>query len=101
MRTCGYPRAWACACAYVHVILFFQYSTRMRHIVTSFVDPRSPPYFSTLSHKRCDFRKKVTEHKIVVWFSVQLLSKTFLIRRIIQRDIVINVKRLHVKYPLF
>jgi hypothetical protein len=26
----------------------------------------APPYFSTLSHKRCDFRKKVTERKMCV-----------------------------------
>ena len=35
------------------------------------------------------------------WFSLQLVLETFLILRIIQRDIVINVKSLHVKYPLF
>jgi hypothetical protein len=38
----------------------------MRHIVTSFVAPLSPPHFSTLSPTRCDFRKKVAEHKICV-----------------------------------
>jgi hypothetical protein len=32
--------------------------------VTLFVAPRSLPYFSTLSHKRCDFRKNVIEHKM-------------------------------------
>jgi hypothetical protein len=42
-------------------------ATRMRHIVTSFVAPRSPLYFSTLSHKRCDFRKKVIKHKMCVF----------------------------------
>jgi hypothetical protein len=51
----------------VHIALLIQHATRMRHIVTSFVAPRSAPYFSTLSHKRCDFRrKKVTEHKMCV-----------------------------------
>jgi hypothetical protein len=45
----------------------------MRHIATSFVAPRSPLHFSTLSHKRCDFRKNVIEHKI----SVLILSTTF------------------------
>jgi hypothetical protein len=35
--------------------------------------------FLTLSHKRHDCRKKYIEHKICVWFSLQLLSETFLI----------------------
>ena len=40
----------------------------MRHVVTSFVAPLAPPYFSTLSHKRHDFRKKkVTERKMCVF----------------------------------
>jgi hypothetical protein len=51
---CGYPHTWARACAYVHVALLIQHATRMRHIVTSFVAPLAPPYFSTLSHKWCD-----------------------------------------------
>jgi hypothetical protein len=42
----------------VHVALLIQYATRMRHILTSFVAPLSPLYFSTLSHKRYDFRGK-------------------------------------------
>ena len=41
-------------------------ATRMRHIVTSFVAPRSPSYFSVLSHKRCNLWKKGIEHKICV-----------------------------------
>jgi hypothetical protein len=36
-------------------------------------------YFSTLSHKRHDFRKGVLENKIVFFFSLHLLSETFLI----------------------
>ena len=35
------------------------------------------------------------------WFYVQLLSEIFLILRTIRRDIGINVKILHIKYPLF
>ena len=41
------------------VALLIQHATRMCHIVTSFVAPLAPPYFSTLSHKRHDFRKKI------------------------------------------
>jgi len=60
-------------------------------------------YFSTLSHKRCDFRKKkkVTEYKTCVWFSLQLLSETFLILRRNERDMIKIYIGLHVKYPLF
>ena len=73
VRACDYPGAWACAFSYVHIALLMQHATRMRHIVTSFVAPRSPLYFSTLSHKRCNFRKTVTEHKMCVF----IFSTTF------------------------
>jgi hypothetical protein len=67
MRACGYPGAWACAFAYVYIALLIQHATR---IVTLFVAPRSPPHFLTLSHKRRDFRKKVTEHKMLCFHFV-------------------------------
>jgi hypothetical protein len=44
--------------------MFIQQATRMRHIVTSFVAHLAPSHFSTLSHKRRDYRKKVIEHKM-------------------------------------
>ena len=47
------------------------------------------------------FSEKLQNIKCVFWFSLQLLFHTFLILRITQRDIVINVKSLRVKYPLF
>ena len=47
----------ACACAYMHAALLTQYATRMRHVVT-FVAPKSPTRFSTLSHKQYNFGKK-------------------------------------------
>ena len=40
----------------VRVALIIQHSIHMRHIVTSFVAPLAPPNFSTLSHKRRDYR---------------------------------------------
>ena len=89
---CVYPSAWACACAYVYVALLIKHATRMRHIVTSFVAPHAPPYFSTLPHKRHDFKKKLLNIKCAFWFSLQLLPKTFLILRRLQRDIAISVK---------
>ena len=47
------------------------------------------------------FGKTLLNILCVFWISLQLLFETFLIVTIIQRDIVIKVKRLHVKYPLF
>jgi hypothetical protein len=57
----------------VHSALFIQYATRMRHIVMSFVAPLAPPYFSTSSHKRHDFRKTFIKCKICV----AIFSTTF------------------------
>ena len=50
-------------------------------------------YFSTLSHKRHDFRKKkmLWNKRSVFWFTVRILSETFLILRRIERDMIKNV----------
>jgi hypothetical protein len=50
-------------------------------VISDSPPPRSPRYFSTLSHKRRDFRKKSLNIKCVFWFSLQLLFKTFFILR--------------------
>jgi len=56
-------------------------------------------YFSTLSHKRQDFRKKnVLHRKCLFWFSLQLLFGTFLILRRIQRGMIINIYWSYVNY---
>jgi hypothetical protein len=39
----------------------------------------STPYFSTLSHKRCDFRKKFIEYKMYVFIFSTTLLITFII----------------------
>jgi hypothetical protein len=52
----------------------------------------APPYFSTLSHKRHDFRKTVMEYKMCILILSTTLFEAFLILRRMQRDIVINVE---------
>ena len=54
------------ACGRARVALLTRHATRTRHIVFPFVVSVVPPHSSTLSHKRHDFRKKVTEHKMFV-----------------------------------
>ena len=48
----------------VSVVLFIQHAIRMRRIILSTVACPPVQYFSTLSHKRQDFRKKKNERKM-------------------------------------
>ena len=52
--------------------------------------------FSTLSHKRQDFRNKILLDLKLLWFSLQILSEAFVILRKIQQDMI-----MYVKCPLF
>jgi hypothetical protein len=84
----------------VSVALVIQHAKRMRHIILSSVARIALPYFSTLSHKRYDFRKKLLNIKCVFWFYLQLLFEIFIILRGIHRDGIINVHRSLCKVPV-
>jgi hypothetical protein len=47
----------------VRVALFSQHATRLHHIVTSFVAALASPHFSTFSHKKHDFIKRLLNMK--------------------------------------
>ena len=68
------PSAWESACALVRVAVIIQHATLLRHILLSSVASLAPPNFSTLSHKRHDFRKTFTTYKMCVL----ILSTTFI-----------------------
>jgi len=65
------------------------------HIILSSVACRVPQYFSTLPHKRPNFRRRtLVNTKSVFWFSLQLFFfGIFLTLGITQRDIILNVQK--------
>jgi hypothetical protein len=70
----------------------------MRLIISSYVACLALPYYSTLCHKRHDFWRMVTEHRIsVLIFSTTYTRTIFDLRRIEQR-IIINGHRSSLQY---
>ena len=53
-----------CVCVSVCLSFNLQHKKRMHHIILSSVTCVVVQYFTTFSHKRYDFRKTVTEHKM-------------------------------------
>jgi hypothetical protein len=68
-------------------------------ITFSSVVSLAPPYFSHYLINSTIFGQKFIEHKMRLWFSLQLLSDTVLIVRRIQRYTVLSY--LHANYLLF
>ena len=73
---------------------------RMLHIILSSVVCMDIPYFSTLSDKRYDFLKNVTEDKkYILVFSKNSFELLFILRRN-ERDIIINLRRFACEVPV-
>jgi hypothetical protein len=52
-------RVGVCACELARAALLIQHATHIRHALLSFVFSPTPLNFSTLAHKRQDFREKL------------------------------------------
>ena len=86
---------------YVSLAVRIQPAMRMRHIAICSL-PRSTTFPRIISQTaRFSKKKQLLNTKCVFWFSVQLLSETFLILRGTERDMIKNYGGLQVKYSLF
>jgi hypothetical protein len=85
----------------VFVALIIQHVKRMRRIVCHLWLVQLYHIFPHYLINGTIFGKTLLNVKCVFWFCLQLLSETFLILRRIQRDIIINVRKSALKYPLF
>jgi hypothetical protein len=83
----------------VSVALGTQHAIRMRHIA---ICPLPPLYNLFPHYLRNDtiFEKKLLKIKCVFWFSLQLLSETFLILRRTGRDMIKNLYRSSCEVPV-
>ena len=67
VRACMWLPGRVGVCMRIHV---YSFANPARNAYAPYCDviyDRSPLYFSTLSHKRCDFRRNVIEHKMCVF----------------------------------
>ena len=71
-----------------------------KHRIMSSVGCPVLPYFSTLDHKRHDFRKNCKKHEMCVLIFSTNLSEAFLILMKIKRDIIINIKNSLCEVPV-
>ena len=87
----------------VFVALRIQHAKRMRRIVSWSAACLAVSYFSILSHKRHDFRKKnkLLDIKCMFWFSAQRLAQNYVILWSSERGMIKMCVSLPVKYPLF
>jgi hypothetical protein len=78
---------WVCVCS-------LSYPACNAHGPNCHLWPVWPSCFSTLSHKRHDFRRNIIEHKMwVLILSTNFFSETLLILRIIHRGAIVNVHK--------
>jgi len=74
---------------------------RMRLLYIAIRGLSGAKYFSALSYKRLDIRKMFLNEN-VFWFSVHILSESFLILRRNEWEVIKHTYiGLHVKFPLF
>jgi hypothetical protein len=87
-----YYLLWVCVCVCVCVLPLLSDMQCACATLSSMACP-TLQYFSTLSYKRQDLKKKkkLPKTKCVFWFSLQFLSETFLILRRTERDMIKNV----------
>ena len=78
----------------VFVAFGIQHALIMQQVVICGLPPST--IFSTLPHKRQDFRKKIIDNEMCVSILSKLMSEKFSILRRNERDVIKNVK-----YPLF
>ena len=88
-----------CVCVCVCVAWLIQRGKRTRHIILSSVAVWLYRIFPHYLINCTIFGKKLLKIKRVFWFSLHLLSETFLILRITKRVIIINVKTFSCKVP--
>ena len=87
---------WVCVCRRT-----FHHAKPMPYIILSFVACPALPHFSTMSRKWHEFRgNKFIENEMCFFFSLQRVTETFLILRIIKRHVIISICRYSCKVPV-